>query len=331
MNRRNIAIVLVNWRRSNDTCACIESLLRSSNRSWSVLICENGSLDGSEAALRSFLKERFNELERLKVDRTDERVYDYFLCDATAPQATLIVSPRNLGFAGGNNIAYKNRFLGSDFDYVWFLNNDTEIEPLALDCLISRMEQDRTIGICGSTLVFNHDRKSVQAFGGATYSALFGSVQEIGNGKTWPCDVDQNAVERDMSYVSGASMIVSAVFLEKVGLMAEDYFLYYEEIDWAERARHAGFRLGYAKEAVVYHKEGSALGSGRSQQRSALAEYYGVRNRLVITRRFFPWALPTVFLFCWLQVAKRLTQGHWSRARLMAGVLLGIRRSAPDS
>ena len=195
--------------------------------------------------------------------------------------------------------------------------------------MLKRMDEDEKIGICGSTLVYAHDRKTVQALGGAEYKTWTGGVREIGNGLTWPCTVDQSAVEAQMSYVSGASMLVSAAFLEKVGLMSEDYFLYYEEIDWATRARRAGFKLGYASDSVVFHKEGAALGSGKSQQRSALAEYYGVRNRIVFTRKFFPWALPSAYLFSWMQVGKRLLQGHGKRARMMAAVLLGLRRTPP--
>ena len=71
------------------------------------------------------------------------------------------------------------------------------------------------------------------------------------------------------------------------------------------------------------------MGSGKGVKRSALAEYYGLRNRIVVTRKFFPRALPTVYLFCWMQVAKRLLQGRWTRARMMSAVLTGLRRSPP--
>lgn len=133
-----------------------------------------------------------------------------------------------------------------------------------------------------------------------------------------------------MSYVSGASMLVSREFINRVGLMCDDYFLYYEEIDLAERARKAGFRLGYAPQAVVFHKEGAALGSGKSAHRSMLAEYYGFLGKFAITRRFFPWALPTVYLYSLLQILRRYTQGYWARANMMVKVLLGLQRTPPE-
>lgn len=327
-------IILVNWKRAADTCACIASLERLVGITWYAVVCENGSRDDSNGKLRDFLSEKYAERVRRDGAIDGVRIYDYHSAcsgELSLARVTLVVSGTNLGFAGGNNLAFRHAHDGVRADFVWFLNNDTEVEPDSLCRLVERAAQDPTVGICGSTLVYAHDRKTVQALGGAVYSPITGAVREIGHGMLWPCSVDRDSVERDMRYVSGASMLATRAFLDRVGLMSEDYFLYYEEIDWAERGRRHGFRLGYAPESVVYHKEGAVLGSGKSSQRSALAEYYGVRNRLLLTRRFFPWALPTVFLFSWAQVGKRLLQGHWRRARMMAAVLLGLRRSAPGS
>lgn len=320
-------IILVNWRRALDTCDCIDSLEGIEGVEWSAVICENGSLDDSEMVLRGFLADRYEE-----VVRESGRVIDYFTEDQVfprRPRVTLVISSKNLGFAGGNNLAFQHAVNFSDTDFFWFLNNDTRVDKGALRFMVDRMQSDARIGICGSTLIFAHDCITVQALGGAIYSKWTGSVSELGQGLSWPVSVDNESIESAMRYVSGASMLVSRDFVEKVGLMCEDYFLYYEEIDWAERARRAGFRLGYAKDAVVYHKEGAVLGSGKSVARSALAEYYGVRNRLVITRRFFPWAMVTVYLFSMAQILKRCAQGNWARARMMAAVLFGIRRDAP--
>ena len=119
-------------------------------------------------------------------------------------------------------------------------------------------------------------------------------------------------------------MMSSRRFLAEVGLMAEDYFVFYEEIDWAIRARRGGFRLGYASRAIVYHKEGASIGSGTGERRSAFAEYFGMRNKLRFTWRFYPWALPSVWLLSWAQVARRLMQRQWYRAGLMARTLCGL-------
>lgn len=323
-------IILVNWKRASDTCACLATLANLTGVEWHATICDNASPDNSFNEIRSFLAGTYREV--IKSKESGDLVFDYFLrgsIESHAPLVSLLKSPCNLGFAGGNNLALNAFGASSNADYYWLLNNDTEVNPDTLSHMILRMEEDPTIGICGSTLVYAHDRKTIQAWGGAAFSRWTGAVRELGQGNTLGTPISREQVEAEMDYVSGASMLVSRKFLEEVGPLSEDYFLYYEEIDWAERARRAGYRLGYAPGSVVYHKEGAALGSGKSTGRSLLAEYYGIRNRLVFTRKFFPWALPTVYLFSALQVLRRCLQGRWQHARLMGSVLLGLRRSAP--
>ena len=320
-------VILVNWNGASDTCACITSLEQTIDTEWFAVVCENGSSDDSATELQNFFAKKYTKRIR---STTVPQVFDYYAEENSIPRVTLVLSPSNLGFAGGNNLAYHHAPADVKAEFVWFLNNDTEVEPETLSRMINRMKQDASIGICGNTLVYAHDRKTVQAFGGAAYRPWSGLVYQIGNGKIWPCSVDAKAVEARMRYVSGASALVTSEFIGKVGLMCEDYFLYYEEIDWAERARTAGFRLGYASNAVVFHKEGAVLGSGKSTTRSMLAEYYAIRGKLAITRRFFPWALPTVYLITLLQILRRIMQGYHARARMMTEVLLGIRHTLPE-
>jgi GT2 family glycosyltransferase len=311
----------VNWRRYEDTIACLKSLALMTNQIVFVSICENGSEDSSGDRLNRYLT------NTLASDGIASSHPAYDIVEFRGRQSVsnwLVLSRKNLGFAGGNNLAFNVAQESKKFDYVWFLNNDTEVEPDCLERMVERMEADPTIGICGSTLVYAHDRRTVQCFGGCSANLWTGMTNEIGNGGVWPCDVDQSAVESTMDYVSGASMLVSSAFLEKVGLMTEDYFLFYEELDWAMRARRAGFRLGYAKDAVVYHKEGASIGTGKAAARSALAEFYGLRNKLLFTWRFVPWAFPSVWVVSWLQVGRRIVQGRFDRALLMARTLVGM-------
>lgn len=322
-------IILVNWKRGEDTCACLASLETLEQASWHAVVCENGSPDDSASTLRHYLTQRYEE--RVRVNAAGDsalEVYDYL--SAVGQRITLVLNNENLGFAGGNNLAL--RIATSDnydaHDFYWFLNNDTVVMPDTLHHMLQRMRADKGIGICGATLIYEQARETVQALGGAVYSPWSGLLAEVGQGSRWPQTVDEGAVERRLDYISGASMLVSASFLNSVGPMAEDYFLYYEELDWAERGRRLGYTLGYASAAIVYHKEGAVLGSGKSAKRSELAEYYGLKNKLRITRRFFPYALPTVFLISLLQVGRRLMHGQWSRAGMMLSLLLGIDKAA---
>ena len=112
-------------------------------------------------------------------------------------------------------------------------------------------------------------------------------------------------------------MLVSRSFLDQVGLMREDYFLYFEELDWAKRGRPQ-FELGIAPTSHVYHKEGASIGSSTSREkRSSLSERYLSRNRILFTRRYYPKSLPSVFFWVYAAAFLRLLKGDPQRASLL--------------
>jgi hypothetical protein len=202
-----------------------------------------------------------------------------------------------LGFAGGNNIGITFALSQGNADYVWILNNDTIVEPETLSAMIERMKAVPDAGICGSTLLYHDNPQRIQSLGGARYLKWAGIGVQLGANERWPMDVRAESIEKEMSYVSGASMLVSKLFLETVGLMEESYFLYFEEIDWAQRA--AGrFKLVYAPGSIVYHKEGGAIGSsGSGRRRSPLSFFWLTRSRLLFTAKYHPEALPSVTIY----------------------------------
>jgi GT2 family glycosyltransferase len=318
---RRVLVILVNWKRAQDTLACVESLLQSTHQDMVIAVCDNASPDNSHEAIRQGLCS-------LGAVADEQGAGDAVFSLPTSPIGILLMqSGSNLGFAGGNNHGYRQAIarFGKVFSHVWFLNNDTEQEPSCLEAMLAKLDRSSPkVGICGATLVYAFDRRTVQALGGSSYRPWTGLMQEIGNGTQWPSQVDEAAIEARLSYVCGASMLVSAALIDTVGLMEEDYFLFFEEIDWCQRAQKAGYLLAYAHDAVVYHKEGASIGTGKGHSRSLLAEYFGVRNKMLITRRFFPWALAGVWILSWLQALRRLTQGRPRHARLMAMTLLGF-------
>jgi GT2 family glycosyltransferase len=202
------------------------------------------------------------------------------------PRLVLVSVGANLGFAGGCNVGLRYA-LARDFSYCWLLNNDTVVTPTSLSALRQRMVEDDTIGMCGSTLVYYHDPDTVQALGGARLDRTRGTGKHIGVGQPIQADYDIGAIEAQLDYVVGASMLVSSQFLRTIGLMAEEYFLYYEEIDWAFRA-HGRFRCGWAPASVVYHKEGGSIGSSHRARPSATSLHFLYRNRLRFARRHLP-------------------------------------------
>jgi len=318
------AVVLLNWNGWKDTIECLGSLLPVLGPHVSVIVCDNASSDGSIDRIGAWLAERYSTWGLTHLTR------DQVLMGAKpSPQHVLLVqNGANLGFAGGNNSGIRLGMNNPECRYIWLLNNDTTVLPTTLPAVITRMEQDSSIGICGSTLMY-HDRPDlVQAMGGALYSRWTGRSRHIGAFSD-RAEIPQESalVERQMSYVVGASMLVRREFIEQVGYMREDYFLYCEEIDWASRGRGL-FRLGYAPQSVVFHKEGASIGTAASGG-SPLSIFYLFRNRVRYAWRFHPLFVPSVLFFCSIDIAKLVIRRRWLQARAALRGLLQLSRPQP--
>lgn len=289
-----VYIVVVNWNGRNDTLECLASLMDLDYPRHTVVAVDNASSDGSVKEIRL----RF-------------------------PQVTILQAGANLGFAGGNNVGIRHA-LEHGADYVWILNNDTVVAPDALTRLLERMQAKTDAGMCGSKLVYYHDRRQVQALGGATYNRWFCIPKHLGRNSDVDAAVDVEEVEARLDYVVGASLLVSRRFVETIGLMNEDYFLYFEELDWAARAR-GRFSLAYAENSIVYHKEGASIGGkiDRPLERSSISDYYWMRNRLIFTRKFYPYALPTAYVSLLLALFNRVRRRQWDRVRMSLSLLGG--------
>lgn len=317
-----VVVVILNWRNASDTIVCLESVLRSTMDSFTVFVCDNASEDGSI--------ERFLEWSASRPDVASSVVLGRdssadLVRTALEHRVVWIDSGANLGFAGGNNVALRVAIEHGSFEYFWLLNNDCVVDSGAMQALVERMTEDPTIGICGAKVRYLDGQKCVQAYGGARHNYWSGRALYLGHLRPAEAPHDPQLVENSMSYVCGASMFVRREFIETVGLLCEDYFLYFEEIDWALRGR-SSFRLGYASKAEVFHKEGATIGSSSDTRRtSRLADFYLFRNRLRFTARFFPYALPSVWLVMLLQALRRGARGQTERMWLIVQILFGRR------
>lgn len=276
----SVAILVLNWNGWRDTVECLESLFRGTYSGFQVIVCDNGSHDDSLNHIAAWAQSA--GMSHVLYDRSHAEAGGVF---ADESPLVLIQTGANLGFAGGNNVGLRYCLARGGFDYVWVLNNDTVVAPDALHHLVARMQQDKAVGMCGSKLVFYHQRDRVQAYGGSAFNAARGVVVPIGQFAHVDAVCDVAAVEAQTAYVVGASMLVSMPFLKSVGLMCEDYFLYFEEIDWAFRAR-GQFKLAYADASVVWHKEGGSIGSSSTQEPSAISTRYLYRNRVIFNWRY---------------------------------------------
>jgi GT2 family glycosyltransferase len=124
-------------------------------------------------------------------------------------------------------------------------------------------------------------------------------------------------VERELAFVAGASMLVSTPFIRDIGLMQDDYFLYYEEIDWATRGLDR-YRLGYAPRSHIFHKSGA--NSSKIMPLFTAGFFY--RNRLRFVRRFLPDRMAAAKRKLFEEMLRHLARGRWGLARVVWSTLL---------
>lgn len=243
---KSVYIIILNWNGLRDTIECVESCLRLVYPTFSIVLVDNGSSDGSEEALRTMF-----------------------------PEIKLIQTGANLGYAGGNNAGIRYA-IQEGADYIWLLNNDTVVAPDSLGALTAMAETDQTIGMAGSKIV-SYSKPSRILYAGGRIDMATGETEHIGYGcedsglYDQPCDTD---------YITGCSMLVGRRLIEDIGLMDEAYFLYFEETEWCVRAANRGYRLVYAPRSVVSHKESVSV-----RRFENLPIYYLTRNRLHFLQR----------------------------------------------
>jgi GT2 family glycosyltransferase len=328
-----VAIVLVNWNGWRDCIECIDSALVQVHPNFHIFIVDNDSRDGSIEQIAAWCAapepdpnwRRQHGVDRYTdqpvrsgvpyrvVDRCDEGV----LPADDGCRVTLIRSGGNLGFAGGCNVGI--RAAGFDeFAYFWFLNPDTVVGRLALVELIARAERQPRMGIVGSTLLFYDAPDTVHALAGGRLNRLNASSSHIGEHTSLSSvSNDESAVERELAFVCGASMLVSTPFIREIGLMQEDYFLYYEEVDWAMRGLDR-FRLGFARQSHVFHKSGA--NSSKIMPLFTAGVFY--RSRLRFVRRFLPDRMAAAKRTLFIEMLRHIARGRWGMARVVGLTLL---------
>lgn len=333
-----VYIIILNWNGWRDTVECLESIFCSDSPDFRVVVCDNGSTDDSIDRIKAWAT---GELPPSKVatsplGSSDHQLTKPLECKeyvrleaesggdlSSDPPLVLIRNEANLGFAGGNNVGIQYAQARNDFAYVWLLNNDTVIENHALSALVKRMGEKPDAGMCGSTIRFYERPDKVQALGGGWHCKWIGLPWHYGRFGTGAGVFDSRRAEKWMNYVEGASLLVSKQFLEEIGLMCEDYFLFFEETDWAIRARRR-YSLAYAPHSIVYHKVGASIGtSSKPWEKSYCCDYFNIRNRLFFTKKFFPYAFPTVYLVIIAALLVRVLLGRWDRVRMIIRLLAG--------
>lgn len=238
-----VSIISINYNSAQVTCEMLSSLQKITYPHIEVIVVDNASVE------------------------------DPMMIPQQHPWITFIRSDKNLGFAGGNNLGFSH----AKGKYFLMLNNDTEVAPGFLEPLVARFEGDPEVGAVSPKIIFHHSPGIIQFAGFNPINPYTGRGTAIGFGEK---DNGQYNNSHPTSRAHGAAMMVSRKTVEAIGLMADLFFLYYEEMDYCERIKRAGFTIWYESGSAIYHKESMSTGKG-----STLKTYYLTRNRLLYQRR----------------------------------------------
>lgn len=277
-----VAAIILNWNAWADAIACAESLLHSSRPPDQIVLCDNGSIDGSLEYLHAWAREQ-GPCEFFASPR------DAFGSVPTTAPLVVIAVGENGGYAAGNNIGMRYAISHHEADYVWILNSDVVVERDALAKMLDVAQSDARIAIVGAKLLRFDAPDTIQALGGGHIIPVLCHDTQLGSGRKSetsglrPIEVD---------HLVGASLLVRSDAVRRVGLIDETYFLYREETDWCIRMRRDGWKLYCAADAIVWHKQSLSIGF-----KSPLHDYYAVRNMLHLVRKFYPASLPAAFSY----------------------------------
>ena len=262
---------IVNWNGLRETVECLQSCSRLSGVNNVVLVIDNGSTDGSVGHLRRLF-----------------------------PGLRVIENSANLGFAGACNVGIRAA-MQAGAEFVWLLNNDTVADSAALAELIGTLRSRPKAAFAGSKIYYA-SRPNVLWFAGGELPTLGSEpfhrgLDESDGGRyddVTPC-----------GFITGCSLLARTTAIAAIGVMPEEYFVYWEDVDWNERAAAAGMQRIYVPTSRVWHKV-SASSQGKTGQRDPAIDRYAMRNFILFHWQHRPHSLPLAVLRGWLRTLKIL-------------------------
>lgn len=239
-----VSIITVNYNETPTTIELLDSIKQNSYSNYEIIVVDNASIENPKQAIV-----------------------------AHHPDVKLILSQTNLGFAGGNNLGIKD----SNGEFLLFINNDAVLTDGTIENLVSTFSEKPDAGIVSPKFHFYNKENIIEYAGYTDINAFTGRNKTIGQ---YEQDKGQYDQLRETHFCHGGGMMVSRKAMDKVGLMPEAYFLYYEELDWCEMFKRAGYKIYIQPKALIRHKVSVSIG-----QNSTLKTYYLTRNRLLFMRR----------------------------------------------
>lgn len=246
---KKIFIILLNYKGVEDTLEAVKSLEEITYSNYEIVIVDNESPDDS--------------FERLKSELGDKH--------------HVIPSGKNGGFAYGNNIGIKYA-LDKGADYVLLINNDTTVEKDFLNHLVETFNKEENIGLTTGLILNYYNKDKIWFDGGEIKRDKFYGYH-INEGKSFN---EIKTFARKITFATGCLMLIKREVIEKIGGLPEEYFMYYEDVDFCMKLQQEGYSIYYNPDAIIYHKISAASG----EEESPFAIEWNTRNRLKFAEKY---------------------------------------------
>ncbi len=325
---QKLYIVLLNFNGTNDTIECLDGLIKSEYENIQIIVVDNSQ---DETAIKSLINWAI-DLEKeisIQAENTNNKFHKKPITFINLKEEEFhkkknekilfVKAKSNKGFSAGNNIALryiKNN--GDSNSFIWLLNNDTKVEKYTVNQIFEEINKinnkyNSKIDIIGTPLMEYYDPNIIQALGGS-YNEKTGLTSHIGK------DIKLSSVTsgylqeliKNVTYPIGASIIISKDFLNEIGFLCEDYFLFYEELDWIYRAKQKGGKLYIIKVFSILHKQGNTTKAKSSQKKSEFIDLISLNSRLLFAKKFNKENINLVYISIFtFTVGKRILQGNF--------------------
>ncbi|PWJ56788.1 hypothetical protein CLV98_11099 [Dyadobacter jejuensis] len=293
-----VSVITVNFNQPSVTEALLSSLIEVNDyQELEVIVVDNGS----------------------EVNKTREWAVQY-------PTVKFIRSEDNLGFAGGNNLGIKAA-LG---DFLLFINNDTEVTAHLIAGMVGYMEERPKVGMLSPKIHYFDEPGIIQYAGYTAMNFVTARNRCVGQFEEDKGQYDELVGET--GYIHGAAMMVRRQAIEMAGPMPENYFLYYEEFDWVEAIKRAGFEIHVNNNLLIHHKESVSVG-----RNSPLKTYFMNRNRILFVRRNATWYQYLLFCFYFMglvmprNIIEYIRKGQYSYIKILIRAMSWHLFNAPNS
>ena len=303
-----VYILILNYKNWQDVTHCLRSVFQLNYPRYSVFVIDNDSRNDSLEHLIDWTKQSASE-QPVPFHYFTREEFERNFNTGSICKLTFIQNHENQGFAAGNNLVIER--LKKEDAYIWLLNPDMEVEPETLSELVKFAQAHSKQSVIGATIKHQLNANKIHLYGGARINFNSATVNLI-NEKSEIGEID---------FICGGSLFTHANNFATIGLLPEEYFLYWEETDWCYRAKEQGYEMLVCTSAVCYDKISSTIGKG------FLADYYYTRNGLLFVSRYRSKKIPIVLFSAFLRLLKRLLSGNWERSKgVYSGILTFLNR-----